>query len=454
MADFAHSRSNRVKKLILVVIDGLTPSMLEGAVSAGTVPTLEALTAHGEYGRAISTFPSLTPVCLSSIATGAHGDVHEIPHLVWWHRGEKRIVEYGSSFGAARAAGIGQTLRDTLIGLNAEHLGLRAVTVFEALADAGLTTAAVNFMAYRGRTPHRSILPPLGTVNGPEHFFFYNLFESARTGAPLSWRNRPAGTIDQYATAAARWLVTRDGFDFLLFYLSDYDYASHAAGPDSAYEVLARCDSAIGDLVSAAGGLELFLERYAVIIAADHGQTPVSSVERLGETFGHTPETLVASSNRAAGIYRLEATAPSARSLAQLLDGNQAVDVCLFLEGDEAVARRDGEDLRLAAGKVIDGDASILDHPDGVERAWAALHCPNAGDVLLSAAEGWEFADLGGKHHSGGGSHGSLLTGDSEVPMIAVGLDTLPRRIIDIAPTILAHFGVGPVTQGNLDPRG
>ena len=266
------------------------------------------------------------------------------------------------------------------------------------------------------------MLPPLGTVLGPEHFFFFNLFASARTGAPLSWRNRSAGTIDQYATAAARWLVTRDGFDFLLFYLSDYDYASHAAGPDRAHDVLTRCDSAIGELVSAAGGLERFLERYAVIIAADHGQTPVAEVERIVDVFAHSPATLVASSNRAAGIYRLDATAPSARQLAEQLDGNRVGRRLPLLEGGEAVARRDGEELRLTAGRSRSGDPAILDHPDGVERAWAALHCPNAGEVLVSAAEGWEFADLGGKHHRGGGSHGSLLAGDSEVPMLAIGL--------------------------------
>ena len=94
-------------KLVLVVIDGLTPSMLEGALGTETAPTLSALAERGTLGRATTTFPSLTPVCLSSIATGAHPDVHEIPHLVWWHRGEQRLVEYGSSFGAARAAGLG-----------------------------------------------------------------------------------------------------------------------------------------------------------------------------------------------------------------------------------------------------------------------------------------------------------------------------------------------------------
>jgi predicted AlkP superfamily phosphohydrolase/phosphomutase len=63
---------------------------------------------------------------------------------------------------------------------------------------------------------------------------------------------------------------------------------------------------------------------------------------------------------------------------------------------------------------------------------------------LVSAAPGVEFADLAGRHHAGGGSHGSLRAGDSEVPMLAIGLDTLPESIIDVAPTILRHFGVEP----------
>ena len=427
------------RKVILAVIDGLTPAMLEGALETRSLPTLASLVEHGAYGRATTTFPSLTPVCLSSIATGAHADVHEIPHLVWWHRGEQRIVEYGSSFGAARAAGLTQTLRDTLVAMNTDHLGKGAVTIFEALADADKVTAAVNFTAYRGRTPHRSVLRPLGTVLGPEQFFFYNLFESAKTGAPLSWRNRQAGTIDRYATAAGRWLVTRDAFDFFLFYLSDYDYASHAAGPDAALDVLVRCDEAVGELVAAAGGLESFLERYAILVIADHGQTHVREVARLRPHFEHEPGTLVTSSNRAAAIYRLDETAPSPRRLAERLDGEASVEVVAFAEDGAVVARRDGAELRLVEmdGVVTgEGDAGILDHPDGPMRVWTAVRCPNAGDVVVSATEGWEFADMGGSHHLGGGSHGSLTAADSTVPMIAVGLE-LPTKIVDVAPTII-----------------
>ena len=432
-------------KLVLVVIDGLTPSMLEGALGTETAPTLTALAERGTLGRATTTFPSLTPVCLSSIATGAHPDVHEIPHLVWWHRGEQRLVEYGSSFGAARAAGLGRTLRDTLVGMNAEHLGRNAVTLFEALADAGYRTAAVNFTAYRGRTLHRPAVPLLDAVHGPERFYFYNLFRADRTGAPLSFRNRAGGSIDAYAAAVGRWLVTRDGFDFLLLYLSDYDYASHAAGPDAATEVLARCDAAVGGLVSAAGGLDEFLERYAVIVMSDHGQTAVREIARLGDPFRHEAQTLVTASNRAAHVYRLGTEAPAPRALAERLDGEPSVEVALFAEGDDVVARREGAELRIGVGSggpVLHGDARVLDHPDAVARAVAAVRCPNAGEVVVSAAPGWEFADLGGRHHLGGGSHGSLVEGDSLVPVLAVGLaGQAPSALVDVAPAILAHFG-------------
>ncbi len=429
------------RKLILIVIDGLTPSMFEQVVGDGSAPALAFLAEHGRYGRAISTFPSLTPVCLSALVTGAHPNVHEIPHLVWYHREEQRLVEYGSSFGAVRAAGTRRSLQDTVYELNASHLGAGAVTVYEALEDAGLTAAAVNITCYRGRTPHLPTVPILTRpAYGPKRFFFYNLFESDVTGAPLSVRNRPGGTIDAYAGAVARWLVTRDGFDFLVYYLSDYDYASHAQGPDAAHEALARCDEAVAALVAAAGGEEEFLERYAVVLCADHGQTSVSEVARLEDVY---PDELVTASNRAGMVY----AAGELRPLAARLDGNEAVDLVLYRESEEAVARREGEELRFAPngnGFATGGDASILDHPDGLERAWAALANPNAGELLVSAALGWEFADLAGRHHSGGGSHGSLLTGDSEVPMLTVGLETQPRSITDVMPIALEHFGVAP----------
>ena len=66
--------------------------------------------------------------------------------------------------------------------------------------------------------------------------------------------------------------------------------------------------------------------------------------------------------------------------------------------------------------------------------------------MLVSATEGWEFADGGGRHHVGGGSHGSLVAGDSYVPLIAAGFGEPPfppePSITDLAPLALRHFDV------------
>jgi predicted AlkP superfamily pyrophosphatase or phosphodiesterase len=436
------------RKLVLIVIDGLTPDALAGAIQGRSTPALRLLAENGTYAEAASTFPSLTPVCMTSIVTGAHPDVHGIPHLVWYDRGRRRVIEYGSSFGAIVTAGAIQSIRDTIFEMNERHLAPEAVTVYEALEDAGLSTAAVNATCYRGRTRHRPTVVGLGRpAYGPRRFFYYSLFESDVTGAPLAVRNRSAGTVDAYAAAVGRWLVTRDGFDFLLFYLSDYDFAAHAFGPEAATAALAGSDRAIGALMDAAGGPDDFLDRYAVLLCSDHGQTPVERAFRLQDAFtdlrlhrrltNGRPDVAVAASNRAAMVYRLDGCREPVRSLAARLDRVAEAEAVCFLEDGQAVVRREGEELRFG-----EDEGPLFDYPDGRRRVWSALHASTAGDVLVSAAPGVEFADIGGRHHAGGGSHGSLGKADSTVPMLGVGIEPNTASITGIQRLVLGHFGV------------
>jgi len=405
-----------LKPVVLIVIDGLTPSMFEAAET----PALRFLAEHGDYARAASVFPSLTPVCLSSIATGAYPDVHRIPHLVWWHRDEQRVVEYGSSFSALRAAGLARGLRDTIVDLNARHLSRDAETVYEALEAKDLTAAAINITCYRGTHRHLPTIPGAPAVYGPKRFFFYSLYESDPTGAPIAVLNRALGSIDAYAATVGRWLVTRDGFDLLVYYLPDYDYASHAHGPDAAHDALRRSDAAISALLDAAGGPDEFLDRYAVVVCSDHGQSKIETIARL-----EVGDDRVTASNRAAMVYT-----DDPRRAATRLDGEAAAGTVVFLEGDRLVARRDGDE-----------DLALLDAvPDGRTRAERALRNPNAGEVLVSAAPGYEFVDLAGRHHLGGGSHGSLEVSDSEVPMLTIGLGAPPSSITEIKPLVVRHF--------------
>jgi hypothetical protein len=461
------------KKLILVVIDGLTPELFERGIELGVAPNLARLAADGEYGRGVTVFPSVTPVCLASIATGAYPDTHRIPHLAWYNRDEERIVEYGSSFPAMRSAGARRSLRDGIFEYCHTHLSPQATTVFEAVEDAGLVPAAINFTCYRGRTRHPIRLPGIATRNrwyeavyGPRRFFFFNLFESDPTGAPLAVRSRLEGSVDAYAGYVGRWLVTRDGFDLLVFYLPDLDYASHLEGPSAPLGALARADASVGLLVEAAGGHDELHDRYAVLVCSDHGQTPVTASAQLQDAYadlailpgrGGDPaeaEVAVTASNRFGMVYALPSSPLDARALAERLDGVPAAGAVCFSEDGWAVVRRDGEELRFrpaADGWEERGDGDVLEagrFPNGRERTWRALATPTAGEVLVSAREGFEFADLGGQDHLGGGSHGSLVAGDSTVPLVAAGFEgpvlAGVAGVTDLAPLALRQLGIEP----------
>jgi hypothetical protein len=145
--------------------------------------------------------------------------------------------------------------------------------------------------------------------------------------------------------------------------------------------------------------------------------------------------------------YRLAGCPLETAELAERLGNDPSVEVVCYREGAEAIALRAGAELRFAPtgqGWRMSGDTRVLDQPHAHERLWSALENPNAGELLISAAPGVEFADLAGHHHAGGGSHGSLERGDSEVPMLAVGIKRLPESITEIAPTVLTHFGIEP----------
>jgi hypothetical protein len=102
-----------------------------------------------------------------------------------------------------------------------------------------------------------------------------------------------------------------------------------------------------------------------------------------------------------------------------------------------------------ALGAVVDGGRfEAPDYPDALRRLWAALDCPTSGDVLLSAAPGYEFADWGGVDHVGGGSHGSLHRADSLGALAFCGVRSPSAApggawsITDVAPLVCGHFGV------------
>lgn len=481
------------KKVVLIVVDGLGRTVFERALAEGLAPTIARIVDRGTlHGPCASSFPSLTPVCLSAIATGRHPDGSFIPGLTWYRRGEGRFVEYGSSFGATLVEGTLESINDSILNLNHLHLSQQVRTVFETVEDAGLVAGAINFYVFRGRTRHPLARKPLGAlarrigftdaVYGPSRFFFGELFQSDATGAPPNIGL--GGGNDRHAAAVGRWLVARDGFDFLLFYLPEVDMASHRAGPDGVLEAVGRADEAIAELVSPCGSVDAFLERYAVVLVADHGQSAVTATTDLRhaldglELFTSSRASdparsavALAASNRAGALYRL-VDAPSPRALARRLEDLPGVDLVAFREGPDYVVRRDERELRWSrdqAGEpdrrhgrwALVGDSDVLElerisgalgsrrYPNPLERLCGLLDCVNAGEVVCSAASGHEFLDAGGSHHLGGGSHGSLLAADSTVPLVTAGFDR-PVELPD-EPSITDVQGL---VRASLDLRG
>jgi predicted AlkP superfamily pyrophosphatase or phosphodiesterase len=69
-----------VKKLVVAVIDAMKPAMLERAIATGRAPAMAMLAERGTLvDDCVAAFPSVTPVCAASIATGVGPDRHHIP---------------------------------------------------------------------------------------------------------------------------------------------------------------------------------------------------------------------------------------------------------------------------------------------------------------------------------------------------------------------------------------
>jgi hypothetical protein len=460
----------------------------------------------------VSSFPSVTPVACAEMVTGRAADGHWISGMNWYHRLEQRYVEYGSSLEASRAFGVFRTLYDLVYNMNLAHLNPGVETLFERLDDAGLRTACTPFLVYRGRHRHQVSLEGLlrRAVDatrlkfrhhtwGPGELFYGDLYASREV--PCKSTSIP-GNRDGYSACCAAELAKDDGFDFLLFSLPDNDNYSHRHGPEASVESIAKADHCFNKLIEASGGLDAFLAEHALILLGDHAQTPVHrglplaellsrewSVLRPSESEPEQAQLAVSPTGRAAHVYLLPGDSERAdpERVRQALGEIEGVDLVCFMQsgdgaplrrkepgtpGSDAVAvvERAGQRLSFGPGTDVgdprgghwrvEGDLEVLEarvedgllrseaYPDPLARIWAALTGPHAGDFILSLTEGYEAVDWGGVTHAGGGSHGSLLAGDSLVPLLLVGCgpddpsEQEQWALRDVTPVVLEHFGL------------
>ena len=418
----------------------------------------------------------------------------------WFDREEGRYVEYGTSFSASRTFGFKRSLTDTIYNMNAEHLSAD-------VAD-GLRGARRRRRPHRGHDVPDVPRPPRARaggatprsrgwptqvfrkpVLGPREFFYADLFASRRTGCRAQL-GLP-GVRDRHSGCVGAHLVEHDLFDFLLLSLPDNDTHSHRNGPFAQVPSIAEADRQLERLMHAGGGPGR-LPRGArgdrllrpLAVEGRGRDRPVRRLRRLRGAAARRARKPDARGDRpvpgvalGAGLRaRPRAARPSSsRALEATALALEGVDVGDAPDGPSRTARRScgrpAGELRFAPGGALTdlrgraleprgraGRARARGRgrrrharrpiPDALGRIWAALRCRTSGELLLSAAPGYEFLDWGGAHHVGGGSHGSLHANDSHGALIWCGtgpdaVDARPQWALrDITPMVLEHFGV------------
>jgi hypothetical protein len=267
--------------------------------------------------------------------------------------------------------------------------------------------------------------------------------------------------------------------------------------------VLEKLDRDLCELFEAVGGIDRLLEEFCVIITGDHAQVNIDSEEeraaiqvdkllsafRLpgpGQVWTDGEELLVCPNMRAVQIYFRRPDAAILELVASRLLEDPRVDQVIWRavhanlhETGYHVMTRDRGRLHawpvapgasppdgvdqasdpwgttwqwcgsLAAldAHVEDGRLCYGDYPNALERIAGALEAETAGELWATARPGFEFSLAKTAVHTGGGSHGSLHTGDSTVPLLVAGLPddvSLPpfTRTVDVTPLALAVLGV------------
>ncbi len=289
---------------------------------------------------------------------------------------------------------------------------VRAPTVYDALYEAGLTTAQVDWPAiYNAKTitwqfPERP--DPDGVIE--REMQAQGLF-TRQDASGFTHATNPAWR-DQMWTDAAAYIIKQHKPNLMLFHLLNLDGTHHEYGPLStaSFGAIALADSRVQKILDTIQGAGL-KDRTTVIVVSDHGFKTVKKVIRIANI---VPE------GGTAMVYRTKAD-------------------------------RDAG----AKFQKIEGIDRVVEPKD-----YAALGLPSPSenrqspDLLLIAKDGYAFTTGDGATvvtdaHPGMGAHGYVSTDpDMDAIFIAWGRGIRPGahldriRNIDVAPTIASLLGI------------
>jgi hypothetical protein len=457
---------NRSRSVIIVLADGARADSLAAAIAAGELPALARLSAEGSFNTITTVFPSVTGPAYSPFLMGLHPGSVGLPGLRWYDR-ERNACSWPS--------------------YSRSYIGPECLLLDRDLAASAPTVFELEPSSIGALSVIRRGLPKPKQIGSGAAFV-------ART-ALTHFRGKLSGwlDIDRYVGDhfVRRVRDERPRFAFAAF--TGIDKASHAMGHDApvVHDAMRIVDDVCAR-IRADAEHDGTWNTTDLWVVSDHGHSPVAAhddlaghVASLGNRVIAHPwvvrpgaDVMVAvSGNSMAHIYvelgsrkRIFQDRLSSRwtELADAIVARDSVDLMLLPQSEDACRIRTRDrGTALVSWRSTDGvptysylpdtgdplgigeitnadDAEAFDttfgscYPDALVQIARLAACSRSGDMILSAAPGWDFrAHYEPIPHVS--SHGALHREHMLVPLITNRtVAGTPRRTVDVMASVCA----------------
>ncbi|HLF92793.1 MAG TPA: ectonucleotide pyrophosphatase/phosphodiesterase [Planctomycetota bacterium] len=402
----------RVEHVVLISVDGLPADALRDPRIH--MPTIRRLAAEGATAEGMRcSFPTVTWPNHTTLVTGVRPAKHGVLANSYLDRATGKVVPL---------------LPDPLF--DKDEI-VKVPTVYDVAHRAGLRTAGIIWPATRNAKTLDWQLPDCGTKELWDKYGTASWMEELRAEGIWVDQQEPwvkgNGGVQRdwmYAKAAAH-VIRKHRPNLVLLHLVEVDHVEHAKGPrtpDAAWAA-SHADDRVRDVVEAveAAGLR---DRTAIFVVSDHG------------FFGYTKT-----------IYPNVALKKAGLAGARVVPQGGGAFVYVSEKGSLGAVT--------AALQAIEGVGAVVD-PSGYAKLGIATpdRDPRMGDLVLSAREGYTFADKATAEaviEEGPlkGSHGYLPDDPKlHATLVAWGAGIRPGarlpviESVDVAPTIARLLGL------------
>ena len=384
------------RRAVIIDVDGIRRDTFQQAYQDGRLPNFQRMFAQALwFDHASSVLPTVTMAAQASIFTGTQPARHGVPGNQWFDRSAGRLIDYMTPgglicvyaltmLGGAGCAG----------GLANGHL--LAPTIYEAAAQAGLTSAVYFSQYWRGAA--RAAPPTMTEMVG------------FLAGSPIDWY---AFDIEMAGRASAE-LKARGLPSLLTLYFAGADGIGHKDGIAGQVPYLSgTIDPLLGRIFDTIQSLDpLWREHTMFVLVSDHGRTGLVP---------YSEDPFLATD--------LQAALPAGATVAE--NGGMAY---IYLAQPGLV------DLPKLAAALVQ-DARLASAVAAV-RVRAPEDSARAGDLIVTLKAGHYFGNTGV-----GSEHGSVYSDDLNVPLLvalpggAGGHVDDPASITQVAGTIAGYLG-------------